>query len=564
MRTLLITLSICLCIFGFQFSEPQPFISPTGQDLRLSGTFGELRNNHFHTGIDIKSRYGQPGDPILAVADGFISRIRISAVGYGQSIYIDHPNGYTSVYAHLHKFHPKWHKWLRELQVKHHASLLDVRPYPDSLFVQQGDTIGFMGNSGSSLGVHLHFEIRHTKSESPVNPLRWSFPYHQQHAPRAEWLKIYRLDEQLSIIDESTFRLRGPNHHRHPSPKIIHRPAGRYAWSISAFDPFNQWRNKNGLYALESFIDSQPAYSICMDSLPFHLNRYINAHIDFPEYCQTRRHFHSLFKRPGNNSTAIADHQQKGTSLLTDSCQKNIEIELRDIEGRTTSVQFELRGMSKTTETEKPTPSQMMTHPNRKFFFEDENVRFTASQGTFYSQHSIDISSQCVFEEGFFHPRLSINTACHPFHGSAELRFKNLYITESTSKEHICLGRIERGEWIDAGGQWEGNDFVAKVSEEGEYGLFVHIDKPQLRLTRGRLQAGQVMRFTVVQNRKSRFRYRDLHIEAYRGDQYLPFSFDKKYSLLKVPLPEDWTDDDQLTLRVADRFGRYSTYKFPS
>ncbi len=553
-----------LTLPGLKGEEPPTFISPIGEEMRLSGTFGELRSNHFHTGIDIKSRYGKPGDPILAAADGFISRIRISAVGYGQSIYIEHPNGYTTVYAHLHDFHPRWRAWMTDLQNKHHASLLDVRPYAESLCVQQGDTIGYMGNSGSSLGVHLHFEIRHTQSESPINPLRWSFPYHQQHAPRAEWIKIYRLDEQLSIIDQSTFHLRGPNHHRHPNPQVIYRPPGRYAWSVSAFDPFNQWRNKNGVYAIESFIDSQPAFSICMDSLPFQLNRYINAHIDFPEYCQTRRRFHSLFKRPGNHSTAIADHQDKGTSLLSDSCQKNIEIELRDIEGRTTSVQFQLRGTQDTPESAKSPPTGVRTHPNREFLYEDENVRLTASPGTFYSQHPIAINSRCVFEEGFFQPRLSIKTECHPLHGSAELRIKNLHIPDSTTRKHLCLGRIEGGEWIDCGGYWEGNDFVASVSQEGDYGIFTHIDTPQLRLIRGVPRAGQAMRFIVLQDRKSRFRHRDIHIEAYRGEQYLPFSFDKKYNLLEVPLPKDWSEGDQLRLRVTDRFGRSNSYQFPS
>lgn len=170
-----------LLLFLWAFKAPHPpnegkypvdyFHAPVSHTLLLSGTFGELRPNHFHAGIDIKSSKGVTGDPVFASADGYISRIKVDESGYGNVLYINHPNGYTTVYAHLDHFNDALESYIKTQQYAKKSFEVDLTPEQGVFSVLQGEQLGVMGNSGSSNGAHLHFEVRETNSQKPVNPL---------------------------------------------------------------------------------------------------------------------------------------------------------------------------------------------------------------------------------------------------------------------------------------------------------------------------------------------------------------------------------------------------------
>ena len=162
MRTAFLFVSF-LCLFLKSFSQediPQDYFeSPLEIPLILSGTFGELRSNHFHSGMDIKT-HQQTGLNVLASASGYVSRIKVSHFGYGKALYVQHPNGYTSVYAHLKEFAPEIEAYIKERQYAKESYEIEVFPEADELPVKQGEVIAYSGNSGGSGGPHLHFEIR--------------------------------------------------------------------------------------------------------------------------------------------------------------------------------------------------------------------------------------------------------------------------------------------------------------------------------------------------------------------------------------------------------------------
>lgn len=147
------------------------FTSPVKHTIRLAGTFGELRPNHFHAGIDIKSSAGKVGDLLYAPADGHISRIKIQGGGYGNGMYIEHPNGYTTVYAHLLNYLPEVDEWIKAQQYDREKFEVDLYPTPGQFPFKQGDFIGKMGTSGRSYGPHLHFEVRDTRTQKAINPM---------------------------------------------------------------------------------------------------------------------------------------------------------------------------------------------------------------------------------------------------------------------------------------------------------------------------------------------------------------------------------------------------------
>ena len=168
----------------------QKYTPPFDFKMLLSGTFGELRSNHFHSGIDIRTQ-GVEGHKVKAIADGYISRIKISTSGFGKAIYITHPQtGHTSVYAHLQKFSQKIDGIVKKEHYKQERFEIDFFPNKDALQIKQGEIIALSGNSGGSGGPHLHFEIRDTKSEHPINPLQFGFDITVNMAPVLENLKI--------------------------------------------------------------------------------------------------------------------------------------------------------------------------------------------------------------------------------------------------------------------------------------------------------------------------------------------------------------------------------------
>ena len=182
--TILTLLTICLNGFS------QDYVSPFDFELKLSGTCGELRNNHFHAGIDIKTNETE-GHPIYSIAEGYVSRIKVSTWGYGKTVYINHPDGNTSVYAHMQEFSPKIKKYAERIQNRKESFEIQVYPEKDDLIISQGETIGLSGNTGSSGGPHLHFEIRDTKSEHPLNSLKFNFKVQDDIAPVISSVKIY-------------------------------------------------------------------------------------------------------------------------------------------------------------------------------------------------------------------------------------------------------------------------------------------------------------------------------------------------------------------------------------
>ena len=547
----------------FAQSTSSPFVSPVHGKIRLSGTFGELRSNHFHTGIDIKSRNGRGGDPILAVADGYVERIRLSAVGYGRALYITHPNGYTSVYAHLDRFHPELEKFIFGLQKAHESAHLDIYPLAETFCFSQGDTIGYMGNSGSSAGPHLHFEIRETVSEIPVNPLKWAFPYYKGSPPYARFIKLYRFDSEGRIHEEKKIPLirRGREFYL-KEEKIEVRP-GRYAWAVQAFQPFNKWRNKNGVYALESYVDSVLQFAVCMDRLPFPLNRYINAHIDYPMFCRGQPSMHSLFARPNQEASCIRFDKDRGTILLSDSSSHKVQIRLSDIGGQSADVQFTIEGRATKEVSAFEKQQEQRVNPFEVFRYADDHIVFLADSHTFYSAHPLEISTTCENKGGQYLPTAYLDTDCHPFHKSVKLRFLDLPSWPDSLRAKVYVGRWEDRSWIDAGGHWEGNDFVAKVREEGQYRICVAGSPPELIGVGRAFHPGQRVTFRVQPNTPSQFRVKDIQIKVtYRG-QFLPFSYDKKYSRLFLTIPEEWKGKDSLRIELADRWGQSQSYSFP-
>jgi len=259
------------------------FRSPVDHDIKLSGTFGELRPNHFHAGIDIKAQMGKTGQNIFAVADGIVSRINIKSSGYGNALYIDHPNGYTSVYAHLEKFPKHIAEYMKEQQYDTHTSEIEHYPSAGMFSFQKGDIIGTLGMSGRSYGPHLHFEIRDTESEIPINPLLFGFSIDDKVRPDLRSVKLYGLDDQMCELESKQYTLRKRGSSYKPSKDTLMMKSSEVGVALKAYDQMTGVSNLNGIYALEMYVDDSIHFQFTMDKISFDETRYINAHMDYAE-----------------------------------------------------------------------------------------------------------------------------------------------------------------------------------------------------------------------------------------------------------------------------------------
>ena len=347
-RILLFTILITSQIFAQETKYPQTdFVAPVNIPMYLSGTFGEMRGNHFHSGIDIKTN-GSEGIPIIAIADGYVSRIKVSPGGFGKALYIKHPNGYSSVYAHLQRFSDDIQQYVTKNQYKEESFAVNLFPKAKVFQVKQGDTIAVSGNTGSSLGPHLHFEIRESETETPVNPLFFNFAVRDYVRPRISALKIYPYDH-MSQVDGKNEALKlavaGWGEKHRLEKEKLHAVSGNIYFGIDVDDQLNDMPNRNGVYSVELFVDSTLVYSTEMEKFSFYETRYINSLIDYAEYTSTKSHFQKTFVEPNNELSIYRRVENDGIVSFSDSSMHQIEYVIKDLYGNVSKLHFELKSL---------------------------------------------------------------------------------------------------------------------------------------------------------------------------------------------------------------------------
>lgn len=316
------------------------FSSPVHHDIKLAGSFGELRSNHFHAGIDIKSTQGKSGDPILAAADGYISRIKISNTGYGKCIYLDHPNGYTTVYAHLDKFTPEIEKIILEKQRMLQKYEVDLYFKSPTFTYKKGQRIGTMGNTGRSYGPHLHFEIRETLSEIPQNPFAFGIAPDDTQKPIIQNINIIELTPDYQILDRKPIDFKKRKDGKYIINDRNDLTSDLVGISIKGFDRMNGASNKNGIYSVQMLVNDTLKYAYKTDAISFHHMKNINAHIDYAHKQRGKGTYANCYILPGDELNIYDRRLGKGTIHL--NTRKKIRIIAMDFHGNMQEISFEI------------------------------------------------------------------------------------------------------------------------------------------------------------------------------------------------------------------------------
>ena len=364
------------------------FISPLKIPLFLSSNFGELRIDHFHSGLDIKTQ-SVTGKEVVSTADGYIYRISVSPGGYGKAIHIRHPSGYSTVYGHLEKFNPEIEEYVTQQQYERQNFQVVLLPPKEKFSVKQGDIIAYSGNSGSSGGPHLHYEIRKSDSEVPVNPLLYESGIADSIPPIIEKLAIYpinrnsRINNQHALTKINVSGRHGKYYIPSDNEIIIDGLAG---FGIKTFDLMNESSNKCGVYSIELVMDSVTIYKYVMDSFSFYESRYVNSHIDYETYIKEDIYIERTFVLPNDKLSIYRNVINRGVFNFNDHKIHHATIIVKDIRNNKSTLSFNIKAQSSEFKnaSESDNENLKLMPYNRSNSFASENISVTIPEGALY------------------------------------------------------------------------------------------------------------------------------------------------------------------------------------
>ena len=509
------------------------FVAPVKHSMRLSGSFCELRTNHFHYGIDIKSSQGGSGDPIIAIGDGTISRIRVNAGSYGNALYIDHPNGYTSVYGHLHEFNEEIAAYVKKLQYANQEFELDHYPDSGELVVSKGQQIGLMGNTGFSFGPHLHFEIRETVTEAPINPLRFGYQVLDRRKPVLKGLKVYILDPRLRVLESRKLTLKHLSNGRYISdPDTLYLPGWRAGFAVHCHDPMNHVNNKNGVYKIRLLSEDEPAYSFDFDLMSWDDAAYYNSHVDYGEKIKKRQKWHRLYQLPGNRISRYEKGLEGGVIKLFKDHPRQLRLEVEDFHGNQSLLDWVVvRDTSERTFILEDGLEILEWDQAHRFHLEAWKI--VVPQEAFYQDEKLKISNQTskgshsVLEFGSKDVPLSkkISISCLiPDEFPGDLKSKCFI-----ARKHPTADR-----WIHCGTQIKGDSLFTQSSKLGEFAVKVDTIAPSIRLLNfpKLWSPGKQLRFRISDNYDTTDGARPMKFEARLDDEWILMEHDLKSARL--------------------------------
>ncbi len=396
-----VILSITIQKASAQSDSLPSFGAPLPIPMFLAGNFAELRGGHFHGGIDIKTNQTE-GIPVLAAEDGYISRVKISLGGYGNALYITHPNGYTTAYGHLQRFNREIHKFVLEQQYSQKKFTIERFFTASQIPVKKGDTIALSGNSGGSGGPHLHFEIRKTIGSVPQNPLLFGFDIQDTITPTLKNIGIYPMND-TSFINGQNEPLILPLVKRGNSYTISSKKQfkarGVLGFGIEAIDKLNGSHNVCGVYNISLSADSHLIYSHQMDEVRFENSRFIQTHVDFHEAKKNRRKIQKSFLTTYNNLRIYKNVKNRGLVYFS-KYGHALDYSIIDAYGNKSTVGFQIGFDSLSYPIKQETDTFSLFTYKQNGYYESDELKVNIPKYSLYENLKFKTSSTDTLKNG--------------------------------------------------------------------------------------------------------------------------------------------------------------------
>ncbi|MEY2669931.1 MAG: hypothetical protein RLZZ577_247 [Bacteroidota bacterium] len=554
MRIFLFYLLCCSTLFA-QNNFPKDYFSPPLDiPMQLSGNFGELRPNHFHAGFDYKTQQRE-GLKVYASAEGYVSRIKISTFGNGKTIYITHPNGYTTVYAHLQKAVGPIQDFITTTHYKEQSFEIEMYLKPGEIPIKKGEWIAVSGNTGASEGPHLHYEIRDSKSEFIINPMLFGFDSvcRDTKKPIISGLYVYPLfsstvnTSKRPILLNTALQKDGT----YLADKVLAN--GPIGFGIIANDYDDVSFNKNGVYSVNSFLNGQPKFSYQFDTHSFDDMRYVNALIDYAKYKKTGQRVQKLFMKNKYDLAFINTDETKGQIIPTPNLDDVYRIEVADFFGNksviTVPIQYD---SSVSLIPAEPVVSNYFLMANKDNIFEKENASVFFPAGTFYDDFALnfDVRDKILY----------LHDDSVPAHSNFTISLTDNTLSKEL-QEKTFIARLD-GEQINYNSTYRKDSvFSAKVKTLGKYKLVTDILAPKVSIAKP-IEGKWVSQDTI------QLQISDLGsgIKTYNGflnGQWVLFEYDNKTKTITHYFADDFllNGANELKVIVTDAMGNSTTFE---
>jgi murein DD-endopeptidase MepM/ murein hydrolase activator NlpD len=544
------------CSVFAQVNYPKDYFrSPLDIPMQLSGNFGELRPNHFHAGFDFKTLQRE-GLPVYAVADGYVSRIKISTFGNGKTIYITHPNGFTSVYGHLQKATDSIQEYIQKTHYSEQSFEIEMYFKPGQLTVKKGQIIALTGNTGASEGPHLHFEFRDNITEFIINPFLFGFNKYSKDSKKPIIFNIYAypLDNE-SIVNQSKrpllLNLVLQKDGTYLADKVVAN--GKIGFGINTFDYDDVSFNKNGVYKVQSFYNGKPNFGYQFDTYSFDEMRYVNALIDYPMYKKTQQRVQKLFMKSPYNLSIINTDATNGVIKAVPNLSAQYRIEVSDFFGNLTTVSVPI--------VNEVLPVIISNEPVSKYFikaknesnFSKENMSVFFPANTFYEDFNLnfDVRNDTLF----------LHSDIVPVHSNFTIEIEDRKFSEA-QREKLFIGSIGSNKIGYNRTYRKDNIFTTNVKTLGKYALVLDVIPPKISIAKpieGKwLNDKKSIQFTISDDLSGIKSY-----NGYLNGKWILFEYDNKTKKITHNFSDGIVVEgaNELKIIVVDNLGNSTIFE---
>ncbi len=555
MKHFILFIFLSTCLVRSQENIPTDYFSnPLDITMILSGNFGELRSNHFHSGLDIKTQQ-KTGFPVYAPADGYVKRIKVSHYGYGKALYIQHPNGYNTVYAHLDKFDGEIQKYVKRNQYNKETFEIELFPEASLLPVKKGDIIGFTGNSGSSGGPHLHFEIRDAASR-PMNPMLFGIEIPDTKEPLINSVFAYPISEDAHVDQSQNpvkLRLKRQKDGSYVAENI--KAFGKIGFGVSAYDQQNGASNKNGAYQIKTKFNGEERFTVLFNKFSFDETRYLNRYIDYKYFETNKSRVQKLFRQSNNPLSVITQDVDNGYVQVEDGFASVYTIEVKDFKGNSVLITIPIDGKKDEILTPK------IVEETSDYIYANQATSIT--KGKF----SIYIPSESLYEDTYLSIEAKGDTL--NFHEDIIPIHRNISITvdasnyEESDLDKLYIGRINyRGTPYYNTTSRKGSKLTTGIRTFGKYCLAMDTIPPIIEPKN--FKDGQWI--SKLDELKIKIDDKESGISSYRATingKYILTEYDYKKDVLIYDFNDNVIEETEnnLKLIVVDNVGNSTTFE---
>lgn len=538
------------------------FGSPLDIKLYMSGNFAELRSNHFHSGIDIRTQ-GVVGKKILSIADGYVSRIKVSPWGFGNALYITHTNGYISVYAHLDGFVPEIEKYIKEKQYERREFAMNLYPNPDEFPLKKGELVAFSGNSGRSYGPHLHFEIRN-KDDEPIDPLLCGFEITDNIKPEFKKLAIYPADDTSFVNsrnDKKILTVSGSNGSFTSNQTVtVH---GSIYFGFEAYDYLNYVGSRNAINEVQLFVDDVLTYHHKIETFSFYDSRYINSFVDYEERLKGVR-IQKTYVQPNNKLKIYKKAENNGVVVFNDNKTHNLKYVIKDSHGNASTLKFKVKSTKDIDKNIKyeniPTDYQMlMSYKNENVFMKDE-IRIMVHKHCLYDNLYFKFSST-LYKGKAYSKLYSVHNENTPLHHPITISIDGKKVPPILRSKALIVRIDRKGRKHGAGGKWINGFITAQTKTFGKFYITTDQEAPKITplniYENANMSSKSAIEFKATDNLAG--------IKSYNGyidGEWVLFKYDGKNSKFFYEFDEKVSrGKHKLVFQVEDEVGNIAEYK---